>query len=162
MKKFRDAEGREWRIVLNIAAARKLKDELGVDLLDGGDSTQRLAGDPYTMANVLWLLCEKQAIEAGINDEQFGEALAGDPIDDATTALLEEVVDFFPQGRRKAMKPMLEKLKQIQSQAIAMAVSKMESPEMDALIQKAMNETESQIDALLTGNSSGNAPAAPA
>lgn len=155
MKKFKDAAGREWAVVLNLAAAKKLKDELEIDLLDGGESMQRLAADPYTMANVLWLLCEKQAIAQNITDEQFGEALAGDPIDEATTALLEAIIDFFPQGRRKAMKPMLTKMMQIQDQAFALATRKMESQEMETLIQNAMSETEDQINALLIGSSSG-------
>jgi hypothetical protein len=162
MKKFKDSNGREWSVVLNLAAAKKLKDEIEVDLLDGGESMQRLASDPYTMVNALWLLCEKQATAASITDEQFGESLAGDPIDEATTALLEEVVDFFPQGRRKAMKPMLTKLMQVQSQAIALATKKLESQEMENLIQKAMNETEAHLDALLTGSSSGSAQASSA
>ena len=43
----------------------------------------------------------------GITDEDFGEAMAGDAIEHATTALLEEVIDFFPEAKRMVMQKIL-------------------------------------------------------
>ena len=43
---------------------------------------------------------DEAAEKQKISDEDFGRGLGGDAIDSATTALLEELVDFFPQRRR--------------------------------------------------------------
>lgn len=157
MHSFHDSQGRKWSLSLSLAQAKKLKDTLGVDLLDGGPSINRLASDPYTVANVLYLLCESQAAAAGVTDEQFGEALAGDAIDDATEALLNALVDFFPKRQRGTLKMMLEKLTQANSQAVTLAEKKLSSEAMDQMIQRGMQQAEAEIDALLAGDMSGNA-----
>ena len=43
----------------------------------------------------------------GISDEEFGMAMSGDAIEHATTALLDEIIDFFPEAKRLAFKKIL-------------------------------------------------------
>src|SRR5690606_36486963 len=98
MRTFKDSEGREWAIAINVATARRVKDLAGVDLLSASDGKllHELADDPMLLANVLWAIVQPQAQSREVSDEQFGQALGGESIDKATTALLQELVDFFP------------------------------------------------------------------
>ena len=119
MKAFTDAKGRSWEIELNIRQMKRVRDILGVDLVnviqtrsDGSiatDTIDRVANDPILLCDILWVLCEQQAKLAGVTDDDFGSSLAGDSIETATRAFLDELVDFFPGarrgGRRGARKP---------------------------------------------------------
>ena len=166
MHKFKDCEGREWSLQVNVAAARELRDRLDIDLLDGGQSLQKLADDPYTAANVLYVLCERQAKAREISDEQFGEALAGDSFEDATTALLEEVIDFFPRRQREAMKKILATLATVKGKAVELTERKLDGPELETAMTTILTQAEAEIDArlaeLTAGVTSGSGPAQPA
>lgn len=164
MRTFKDTAGREWQVALSIGTAKRIKDAIDLDILDNGQAVQRIATDPYLMGNVLFLVCEPQCKALGVTDEQFGESLAGDVIDDALTAFIEELVDFFPKRQRPALTAMLAKLTDVQDQAATLATAKVASPEMTARIQREMEKAASEIDHLLTadllvgGSGSGNAP----
>jgi len=109
MKTFRDNDGRSWDLSLNIHAVKQVRDVLGVDLLDpsgpgpGEESLlHKLIADPVLLVDVLYVVCKDQAEKAGVTDEQFGRAMAGDVIDAATKAFLEELADFTPSPRDRA------------------------------------------------------------
>jgi len=101
MRAFKDNSGRDWSIAVNTSAIKRIRAELDVDLMDvvEGDLLRRLYADPILLVDVIYVACKPQADEAGVTDEQFGEAMAGDAIDRATAALVEELVDFFPNRR---------------------------------------------------------------
>ena len=108
MKTFTDNKGRVWEVELNIRQMKRVRDVLGIDLVnvisankDGSVSTdtlERVANDPILLVDILWVLCEGQAKPAGVTDEDFGSSLAGESIEEATRAFLDELVDFS-QGR---------------------------------------------------------------
>jgi hypothetical protein len=145
---------------MSLGAAKKLKDhpQLKLDVLDGGESLMKLATDPYTTANVLYLLCEAQCEKAGVTDEQFGEALAGDVIDEAAQALMDELVDFFPKRQREALRTMLARISAVQDQGAELGTAKLKGALTDEMIRREMDNASREIDLLLAGNSSGNAP----
>jgi len=111
MRTFKDNAGRTWSLTLNVWTVKKVRDLLGVDLLDlGGESASaqkpgllfRLIADPVLLVDVLYVVCKDQADSASITDEQFGRAMGGDAIDAATKAFLEELADFTPSPRDRA------------------------------------------------------------
>jgi len=112
MKTFTDNQGRSWRIDVNVASVKRVRDLLDVDLLELGTEGAKnreeealifkLIADPVLLCNVIYCLCLPQAEKAKISDEDFGRAMAGDAIDRATKALLEEIVGFFPNPRDRA------------------------------------------------------------
>ena len=110
MKTFKDNAGRTWQIAMNVTVAKRVRSMLGVDLLAlGGEADKpedhlftRLHSDPCFLVDVLYVVCKTEADAQGVSDEQFGEAMAGDAIDQATKALLEEIVDFSPSPRDRA------------------------------------------------------------
>jgi len=61
----------------------------------------RLLAEPVALIDVIYVLCEAQAKAAGVSDEGFGEAMAGDVIEAARDAFLAEFVDFFPRAQAR-------------------------------------------------------------
>ena len=93
MRTFKDNAGRTWSLTLSVWTVKKVRDLLGVDLLDlGGESASaqkpgllfRLISDPVLLVDVLYVVCKDQADSASVTDEQFGRAMGGDAIDAAT------------------------------------------------------------------------------
>ena len=101
MKTFNDNAGRTWTLSVNIAAVKRVRSLLDVDLLELADGKllERLVGDPVLLCDVIYCLLKPEADAAQVGDEDFGRAMAGDAIDCATEALLEELVAFFRQGK---------------------------------------------------------------
>ncbi|HEX5442603.1 MAG TPA: hypothetical protein VFW87_02185, partial [Pirellulales bacterium] len=52
-------------------------------------------------ADVLYVLCKEDADAKQVSDEDFGRALGGDAIQAAAEALVEELIDFFPDERSR-------------------------------------------------------------
>ena len=103
MQKFKDVNGREWSIELNISTIRKLRKATAsvegfedFDILDYAGVLTRM-NDPIFAADLLFLVCRDQLDAAGIDDETFGRSLQGRALFDGVTAFLAEYVDFFPE-----------------------------------------------------------------
>ena len=163
MRTFRDNDGRSWDLTLNIYAVKQVRDVLGVDLLDPSGSPKgenaddcllrKLIADPVLLVDVLYVVCRDQAEKAGVTDEQFGRAMAGDAIDEATRAFLEELADFTPSPRDRA-----------RARKVIDATWNLIDRAQDLLDAKADKELPAAADALLTtlGGSSTNSPASSA
>jgi len=158
MHKFRDTNGREWKIILHVTAVKDVKDRLKVDLLqaDQDNTLSQLATDPAMLVDVLYVLCEQQAEQAGITDRQFGEGLAGDAIDRATTAFLEELIDFFPKSRRIVLKKVLAKMNEVIDRAVDVATKTIDSPAAEQMIERNLKTIGDSFGSLPA--SSGSTP----
>jgi hypothetical protein len=106
MQSFKDNAGRTWTITINVAAVKRVRGLLGVDLYklvdDGFKPLAALISDPVQLADVLYCLCKVEADAKQITDEDFGRALGGDAITLAAEAFVEELIDFFPDARARA------------------------------------------------------------
>jgi len=115
MKTFKDREGREWTVDVTLDSIARVYDLCGVKLTDLADVKLpadslvfRLLDDPLLQFKMLHALLLPEMRAKGIEPEDFGRAMAGEPIDQATTAVLGAVVDFFPSQRdRDRMKKAL-------------------------------------------------------
>ena len=104
MKTFETVAGRKYDIAINISTAKKINARFDVDMVNDVESfVTRLIADSIFMVDVLYVVCEKQAESYGVNDEEFGEAMAGDVIKIARQALLDGVCDFFPGGDERGV-----------------------------------------------------------
>ena len=113
MKPFTDSQGRTWSVVINVSAIKRVRDVLGVDLLDvaNGDLLSRLADDPCLLVDVLFVLSKPEADAKGITDEDFGRCMVGGVLDEASAALMKELLDFFPSAlRARALVKMIRKM----------------------------------------------------
>lgn len=168
MRTFKDNAGRTWSLTLNVWTVKKVRDLLGVDLLDlGGESATgssdkkpgllfRLIADPVLLVDVLYVVCKDQADGASVTDEQFGRAMGGDAIDAATKAFLEELADFTPSPRDRA-----------RARKVIATTWAMIDRAQDVLDAKAEKELPAAVETLLTemaemsalGSSSTSSPA---
>ena len=144
MRTFTDNAGRTWTLTINVDAIRRVRSQLEIDLLQAveGKLIERLAGDPILLCDVIYVLCKPEADQRDVSDEDFGRAMAGDAIDHATTSLLEELVDFFPQSRRALLNKALEKFRHLETRAIELVDKQLDDPQLE---QRVMNQLEKRL-----------------
>lgn len=162
MKTFVDTQERTWSVAVNVTAMKRVRDLCKVDLMDavtdGGKLLERLTLDPVLLCDVIFALCRDQAVKDGVSDEAFGSAMAGDPIEDATTALLEELVNFFPETKRPVFALVVSKIKKYRNMATAAVRKRIEDPALDKRIETLIEQTIG--DAFNDLPSSGSTPTA--
>ena len=158
MKTFKDNAGRTWTVEVNIATVKRVRSLINVDLMDviNKDNHEnlmnRLALDPILMGNVVYAVCKPDADKINVDDENFGRALAGDVIDHAYMALMEELVDFFPEEKRQVLHKALLKQRKVEKKAAKAARLYIENPKIDEQI-------DAEIRSIIA--SYGNSPVSP-
>ncbi|HBG25663.1 MAG TPA: hypothetical protein DDX75_01050 [Phycisphaerales bacterium] len=104
MKTFTDNAGRTWTLSLTIDSAKRVRDLLGINLLEpeAGDPPliTRLGTDEFLLCDVLYCLIKPQADSLNITSEQFGQSIGGDVILAAQTVFYDELIDFFQKRGR--------------------------------------------------------------
>jgi hypothetical protein len=151
MKTFTDNAARVWTVQVNVDAIKRVRDLVQVNLLEvvEGELLERLISDPVLLCDVIYSLCKPEADAKNVSDVDFGKAMAGDAIDGGTTALLEELVDFFPQAKRRVLAKALAKLRKLETAALAAVETRLDSPELERQMAQRLAQLE---------NSSGSAP----
>ncbi len=151
MKTFCDNAGHTWTVQVNVDAIKRVRDLAQVNLLEvvEGKLLERLISDPVLLCDVIYSLCKPEADAKNVSDVDFGKAIGGDAIDSATTALLEELVDFFPQAKRRVLAKALAKLRKLETAALAAVETRLDSPELERQMAQRLAQLE---------NSSGSAP----
>ncbi|NLX57690.1 MAG: hypothetical protein GXY74_01220 [Phycisphaerae bacterium] len=151
MKTFTDNTGRTWSVTVNVDAVKRVKGLLGVNLLEvvDGKLLEQLVSDPVLLCDLVYSLCKPEADARQVSDEEFGRAMAGDTIDGATTALLEELVGFFPRERRRLLAKALGKLRTLEAMALKAAEDRLDSPALEKEMAAALARL---------GDSSGSLP----
>ena len=131
MHRFTDNAGRTWVVGITVDSIKRVRALTGLDLLQAidGKMLETLLADPIKLCDCLYACCKPQADEASISDEDFGRAMAGDALEQGTTALLEDLVDFFPQRRRDLLRGALAKLREVEAKALDLAAKRLHSPE---------------------------------
>ncbi len=104
MRTFKDNAGREWTVELNVAALKRVRSLVSVDLMQviEGELIEKLIRDPVLLCDVVYAVCKPQADAKNVSDEDFGKAMAGDAIEAATGAVLDELISFCPSPRDRA------------------------------------------------------------
>lgn len=171
MRIFKDSAGREWRICANVATFRRVRELTGLNLHEAlhHDTAARLE-DPLVLGDVLFALVRPQAVEYGINAEQFGELLAGDTIADATVALLTELPDFFRSPQREALRALLAAIERRTALQRTRTLERLTDPNLagalDAALERietaAANEAAPPNSGPAASSAAGSAPASAA
>jgi hypothetical protein len=167
MKTFADNAGRTWAIAVNVATVKRVKDLLHVNLLEIADPKgkllEKVVEDPVLLCDILFCLVKPEADAKEISDEDFGRSLAGDVLGAATDALLGEIADFFPKGRREIMQRILAKLTALQEKATGLALMRLDDPELDRQMEEELRAALDQATGPKTSTSAaGSLPASPA
>lgn len=129
MRSFTDTTGRSWNLTVTVLTVKRVREATDVLLTalfdDKCTLLAELSGDLIKLVDVLWVVCEGQAKEAGITPEQFAEGLGGDSLGQAGEALVRATADFFtsPEQRRalhKLLDTMTETARQFTEKTAAM------------------------------------------
>lgn len=163
MQQFHDTTTQMWKISITVATVKRVRDLIGVDLLEivDGSLLERLMRDPVLLVDVVYAVIKPQADELDITDEEFGERMFGDPIEFATKALLDELVAFCPSPRdRKNLGRVLEATNQVMDRTRDLIEQKIDTMtsngELERIAQLAVADEETPPPA---GDSSGSVPA---
>lgn len=145
MTSFKDNTGRSWTLSLTVAAVKRVRALCGVDIaniisLSPGDTPntdllERLASDPVLLVDVLYAICKPDADLFEISDTAFGEAMAGDAIELATAALLDEIVAFFPSAKRRLLQKIVEATRRFEVKTKAALEEVLANPDLDQALE---------------------------
>ncbi|MFG0327777.1 MAG: hypothetical protein ACF8SC_10985 [Phycisphaerales bacterium JB037] len=167
MRHFTDNQGREWTVEITVAAIKRVRGLAGVDLmevLEGSNGLiEKLVRDPVLLCDVIYAACKPQADERQVTDETFGASMAGDAIEHATAALLEELVDFCPSPRDRAnLGRVLKATREVMDKARDVVERRIDELIDGGALERAVLEAVPPTVEAAVGGSSGSAPASSA
>lgn len=104
MRQF-DAAGRTWSIDINYDLIGRVRNSLGVNLLDivnkDGALLKRLCGDLCFIGDLILACCAEQLEAEALRPADLARGLRGENFECAWKALWEELIDFFPDPRTR-------------------------------------------------------------
>jgi len=162
MRSFKDNQERQWSVEINVTAIKRVRGLTGEDLMQVIEGTliEKLIRDPVLLCDVVYAICKPEADSRSVSDEEFGKAMAGDAIEAATTAVLEELVGFCPSPRDRAnLGRVLQATRKVMDRARDLVEKKLDSGELDRLADCLLSEGSGGATA---GSSSTSAPASSA
>lgn len=162
MPSFEDTEKRKWNVDVTITSIKQVKDETGVHLLDDTVG-EKLARDPILLCDVVFALCKLQADNRKVSDEDFGRAMAGDAIADASTALVESLTDFFQNRQQRENLRRLQQINEDATEQLHRGIAeKLERLDTSKAVRKKLDgiDLDALIDSALqtSSESSGSVP----
>lgn len=112
MQYVKDINNFQWEIKVNVNTLKRIKALCEIDLMElisvnektgemNTELLERLSSDPVLLVDLLYATCKPQVDEKNMTDEQFAEVWAGDQIEFAVNALMEEIINFFPEAKRR-------------------------------------------------------------
>jgi len=141
---FKDSAGDEWSLDITGATVKAIKAVLSVNILDlidfSGEVYQRYATDPIFLVDLVSVVCGRQISERKISEEDFAALLGCDALAEASTKLLEAVVNFVPNlAARRVASLTVTKAREVQDKIADVAVQRIEAG-IDAAAKMAMAE----------------------
>ncbi|MFI4855135.1 MAG: hypothetical protein ACIAQF_09205 [Phycisphaerales bacterium JB065] len=155
VRSFKDAEGREMVVRVNVFTLEKVKEpeDLNFDLLSIAEEEplRRLCTDYGLLVGILWIVCarsiEKHGEDRGeaITPEEFAESFSGDVLANALDALVQAITDFFPNARqRKNVREIWEKCRRAEDKVQEILGERigqeMSDEKVDEMARKAVDE----------------------
>jgi len=140
MRTFQDSAGRTWTVAVNVDAVKRVRDLLREDLLDIEQTLPRLLVDPILLCDVVYCVCKPQADAQQVSDVDFARAMAGGTIAQAKTALLEELVDFFPEpSQQETLRLAIAKYGELAERTKELIKARLNSPALTREIEAALS-----------------------
>lgn len=148
MKTFEDGKGRTWNVEINVYTILKAKDMVGVDLARAFEDRtvfERLA-DPVTATQVMYALVHDQMQRENVSAEDFGRSMFGKALDDAASALVEELLNFSPPSGRMLAEQTVKAARGLKERMTRRLMEQIENPKM----------LDAMEESLISGTISGN------
>ena len=153
MQTFKDNKNRKWVIDLTIAKVRRLRDALGLDLMNPQHYVSVLQSLTDQLSFV-FLLVEHEAKEEGIDADGFERRLQGEGIaTGASLAFLNELAVFFRKFDLEAFAKMADNSIRMRKKAQASFNEMIASGRFDSAMEQATMEMEAMLHGI-DGNTS--------
>ena len=134
MQKFQDRRGRVWIVDIDNTTLKRVKLLTDVRLLDaidqGSDVISRLSTDPLLLGDVLFAICKPQADQQQVTDEAFSEGIAGDAIDEGVRAVIDALVAYCPESKRRLLRKSADKQKVIETRGLELIEQRLDDPKL--------------------------------
>ncbi len=142
MQVFSDNSNRNWSLSLTIGSAMKIKESLGIDLLqpEQGDPPllTRLGTDEILLAQVIASLLESQFELHKIDADQIYQCFDGPTFARAHEAFYKELIDFFHQRGRQDRATAVRKQMQVILASVKVAQARIESLDVENVVAQAL------------------------
>jgi hypothetical protein len=139
MRTFQDSAGRTWTVAVTVDAVKRVRDLIKEDLLDIEQMFPRLLADPILLCDCLYCVCKPQADAERISDEDFARTMAGDVIARAKQALIEELIDFFPEtSQRETLRLAVARYGELSRKTTELIKQRLGSPALAREIEAAL------------------------
>ncbi len=162
MRQFKDNAGRIWTVDINVATLKRVRGLTGVDLMQVIEGTliEKFIRDPVLLCDVVYAVCKPEADSAKVSDEEFGKAMAGDAIEAATGAVLDELISFCPSPRdRVNLGRVLQATNRVMEKARDLTEKRIETLTSESELDRLVNRMAPPIPEPPTpGSSSTSAP----
>ena len=157
MRNFTDEQGKSWGIRIDrsmLRAVQKSTSILLTDLaLDDFALLKQICSDPLLAGDILWIVCQEQAAERSMSEQDFEKATDGDCFEGAVITLVEAVADFFPEPQRGLMHKMIASGKESYPQQVEMMKQLVDLENQDLT-----RKIQSRIDELTRSGSTSSSP----
>jgi len=122
---FTDSQNVTWSLTLDASTVREIQSQTTINLTDlKSDPFEKMSLDPILLADVIWMICEKQSTAKGVTADEFYRRLA-ECIDDAVVALEAAVINFFPASKRSFLQSLRSKNAEMTERATAKAMEEL-------------------------------------
>ncbi|MEM1012370.1 MAG: hypothetical protein AAGI46_09130 [Planctomycetota bacterium] len=105
MRTFTNKDGREFRVALDFPTAKRIRDEVGVNILAGknGEGFKLLADDPIALLDAIYVTVQDQCDACGMTYQDFGRSLDVKTVGDAVDAFMAAFALMQPDEIRDLM-----------------------------------------------------------
>ena len=156
MKTFTDATGRTWSISVNLGTALKVKDALGVDLLQPEQGEPplltRLGTDELLLGQVVCCLLGDQFEVHKVTEADVRAGFDGQTLLAAQTAFYEELVGFFRSRGRTDRARAVETQARVITEAVKAIEARIEALDVDQAIRGALSGPSPEPSASTPGH----------
>lgn len=138
MREIRDEDGRTWQLALTVSAILRVRDlvnitptgegsdghEQPLDLANIAQISETLTAlrvNYTTLGEILYAALLPQVESRKLTREEFLDSFRGDSLDAASVAIVDELIDFFPQRHRRVVRLMVDKYDEMQLAAVTAA-----------------------------------------
>lgn len=150
MRTFTDTTGHVWSLSVTVRTVKQVKEATDVLLTELFDDDcallARLSKDVCTLVDIIWVICQSQAEEAGVSEGEFAERLGGDALGDASEAFARAIADFFTSPeQRRGLHAMLNKIQATGREAAGMAADRIEELDPHQMAEGFINFASSTL-----------------
>lgn len=117
----------QWRVELDAPTIEEVNQKHSINLVDlEKDPLSQIRSDPMKLVSVIYLVCQDQIEQVGLEPRQFAKQLPSPP-DPMLDALREAIIGFFPSGRASHVREVLAKADEMAREMDKIAIEQMQA-----------------------------------